>query len=54
VAQKYAAGFVVRENERGRSSADFDYRIVAHPVGASEQRFPAVKEPRVPRHRVRH
>jgi hypothetical protein len=54
VAQKYAAGFVVRENERGRSSVDFDYRIVAHPVGVSEQRFPPVKEPRVPRHRVRH
>lgn len=40
VAQKYQAGFIVRETQHGRSSLDFDYRIVAHPIGASEQRFP--------------
>jgi len=46
VAQKYEGGFIVREAEHGRSSVYFDYRIVAHPLGASDQRFPAY----TPRH----
>jgi hypothetical protein len=48
VAQKFQAGFIVRETQRGRSSLDFDYRIVAHPIGASEQRFPQVNIKRPP------
>jgi hypothetical protein len=40
VAAKYEGGFIVRENERGRSSVNFDYRVVAHPVGSSEARLP--------------
>jgi len=31
VAAKYEGGFIVRETEHGRSSIDFDYRVVAHP-----------------------
>lgn len=42
VAAKYERGFIVREAERGRSSIDFDYRIVAHPLGASDVRLPLV------------
>ena len=42
VAQKYEAGFIVRENEHGRSTVDFDYRILAHPIGASEARLPVL------------
>lgn len=47
VAAKYEGGFIVRENERGRSSVDFDYRILAHPLGTSEVRLPQlnVKRP---------
>jgi hypothetical protein len=48
VAQKFERGFIVREAEHGRSSVDFDYRVVAHPVGSSEQRFPAYTPPRQP------
>lgn len=50
VAQKFQAGFIVRETQRGRSSLDFDYRIVAHPIGASEQRFPQANIKRPPGH----
>jgi hypothetical protein len=42
VAAKYVRGFVVRELERGRSSLDFDYRIVARPHGVSDDRLPQV------------
>jgi len=49
VAQKYEGGFIVREAEHGRSSVDFDYRVVAHPMGTSNQRFPAYTPPRRPR-----
>jgi len=42
VSAKYEGGFVVRENERGRSSVYFDYRIVAHPHGVSDARLPRV------------
>ncbi len=40
VSRKAASGFVVREIERGRSNLDFDYRIVAHPVDATNDRLP--------------
>jgi hypothetical protein len=46
IARKFEGGFIVREAEHGRSSVDFDYRVVAHPLGASGQRFPAY----APRH----
>ncbi|HEY2474001.1 MAG TPA: hypothetical protein VGI19_04285 [Candidatus Cybelea sp.] len=42
VSGKYGAGFVVRETERGRSSLYFDYRVVAHPIGASPDRLPEI------------
>lgn len=50
VSQKYERGFIVRESERGRSTLEFDYRILAHPIGATDARFPAVHEmvPRPP------
>jgi hypothetical protein len=40
VGRKSALGFQVRENERGRANVDFDYRIVAHPIDASNDRLP--------------
>jgi hypothetical protein len=40
VSAKYEGGFIVRENEHGRSSVSFDYRVVAHPFGASDVRLP--------------
>lgn len=42
VAQRTSAGFYVRENQGGRSSGDFAYRIVAHPYGVNEPRLPLV------------
>ncbi len=47
VSAKYEGGFIVRENERGRSSVHFDYRVVAHPYGASDARLPrlSIKPP---------
>ncbi|HVR45958.1 MAG TPA: hypothetical protein VMT95_04925 [Candidatus Binatia bacterium] len=49
IAAKYEGGFMVRENERGRSSVDFDYRVVAHPIGSSDARLPRLnlKPPQV-------
>jgi len=51
VAAKYEGGFIVRETEHGRSSIDFDYRVVAHPYGANEARLPELnlKAPRIRR-----
>ena len=47
VAYKSPAGFEVREIQGGRSTLSFDYRIVAHPAGASVQRLPVLgPEPR--------
>jgi hypothetical protein len=40
VAQKTAAGFVVRETRSGRSTLDFEYRIVARPGDAAVARLP--------------
>jgi hypothetical protein len=42
VSQKYEGGFIVREIEHGRSNIMFDYRVVAHPVGSTDQRLPAI------------
>jgi hypothetical protein len=55
VAAKYEGGFIVREAEHGRSSVYFDYRVVAHPYGASDARLPQVtlKPPPIP-HLPRH
>jgi hypothetical protein len=54
VAAKYEGGFIVREAEHGRSSIYFDYRVVAHPYGASDARLPQLsiesRFPRLPRH----
>ena len=41
VSVKTPAAFQVRETLRGRNSLAFDYRIVAHPLGASNDRLPA-------------
>ena len=38
VSVKTPAAFQVREVQRGRSSLEFDYRIVAHPLDASDDR----------------
>ena len=40
VSIKTYSAFQVRENEHGRSSVAFDYRIVAHPIDASNDRLP--------------
>lgn len=42
VAQRTAAGFVVRENQGGRSTIAFGYRIVAKPLDGSRQRLPLI------------
>jgi hypothetical protein len=44
VSRKTALGFQVREIERGRGNVDFDYRIVAHPIDASNDRLPTAAE----------
>ncbi len=45
VTQKTPAGFVVRENDNGRSTLDFEYRIVAAPLGDRSARLPAYVAP---------
>jgi len=40
VSMKTPAAFQVRETEHGRSSLEFDYRIVAHPLDAKSDRLP--------------
>jgi hypothetical protein len=40
VTDKTSAGFTVRENEGGRSTLAFSYRIVAKPYGVSKPRLP--------------
>jgi hypothetical protein len=50
VSMKTASAFQVRETERGRSNLEFDYRIVAHPLGAKDDRLPPA--PAMPRHRL--
>lgn len=48
VAEKYQGGFVVREAMGGRSSVAFDYRVVAKPLGAPNERLPVMRTPRFP------
>jgi hypothetical protein len=40
VSRKTASGFQARETEHGRANLDFDYRIVAHPIDAPNDRLP--------------
>jgi hypothetical protein len=42
VSIKTPTAFQVREVEHGRSSLEFDYRIVAHPLDADNDRLPPV------------
>jgi hypothetical protein len=47
VTQRSAAGFAVRENQGGRSTLAFTYRIVAKPYADNSPRLPAtISEPR--------
>lgn len=51
VSFKGSAGFQVREVEHGRSSIDFDYRIVGRPFAASNDRLPPappIRRPNLP------
>jgi hypothetical protein len=48
VSIKTPSAFQVRETERGRSSLEFDYRIVAHPLNATEDRLPLAPAARKP------
>jgi hypothetical protein len=41
VTQKTSGGFTVRENQGGRSTVAFQYRIVARPLGVNAARLPA-------------
>jgi hypothetical protein len=48
VSMKTPAGFQVREDERGRTSVAFDYRIVARPIDANGDRLPPAPRLRRP------
>jgi hypothetical protein len=45
VTNKSASGFAVKENQGGRSTLAFSYRIVAKPFGQSQPRLPMVLTP---------
>jgi hypothetical protein len=49
VSQKTRSAFQVRETEGGRSRLEFDYRILAHPLDAKNDRLPAAPAMRMPR-----
>jgi hypothetical protein len=49
VSMKTASGFQVRENAGGRSRVEFDYRIVAHPFDAKNDRLPIAPAMRRPK-----
>jgi hypothetical protein len=49
VSSKTASAFQVRESEGGRSRLEFDYRIVAHPLDAKNDRLPIAPTMRIPR-----
>ena len=49
VSSKTATAFTVRESEGGRSRLQFDYRIVAHPLDAKNDRLPVAPAMRRPR-----
>lgn len=49
VSEKTRTEFQVREDENGRSRLEFDYRIVAHPIDAKNDRLPPAPSMRMPR-----
>jgi hypothetical protein len=49
VSEKTPSAFQVRESEGGRSTLEFDYRIVAHPLDAKNDRLPPAPAMRMPR-----
>jgi hypothetical protein len=49
VGMKTPSAFQVRETERGRDTLSFDYRIVAHPLDAKNDRLPLAPAVRLPR-----
>jgi hypothetical protein len=53
VSQKTPSAFQVRESQGGRSRLEFDYRIVAHPLDAKNDRLPPAPSMRMPRERSR-
>jgi hypothetical protein len=57
VTDKTRAGFTVRENEGGRATLAFSYRIVAKPFGVDKPRLPmesiAARRPAPAIHRYR-
>ncbi len=52
VSEKTPSAFQARETEHGRSSLAFDYRIVAHPLDAKNDRLPLAPRMRMPRERM--
>ena len=48
VSEKTPTAFQVRESEGGRSRLEFDYRIVAHPLDAKNDRLPLAPAMRMP------
>jgi len=48
VADKTPSGFSVRENQGGRSTLAFDYRIVAKPYADTTKRLPMIQMPAKP------
>jgi hypothetical protein len=53
VSMKALKGFQVRETDHGRSSLEFDYRIVAHPLDADNDRLPGAPAIRAPENIMR-
>ena len=53
VSMKTTTAFQVREFEHGRSSLEFDYRIVAHPFDADSDRLPLAPEISKPKNIIR-
>jgi|HubBroStandDraft_4_1064222.scaffolds.fasta_scaffold00003_15 hypothetical protein len=53
VSSKAVSAFQVREGEGGRSRVEFDYRIVAHPLDAKNDRLPVAPAMRMPREGMR-
>jgi hypothetical protein len=49
VSEKTPTAFQVRESDGGRSRLEFDYRIVAHPLDAKNDRLPLAPAMRIPR-----
>jgi hypothetical protein len=49
VSSKTPSGFQVRETERGRSTLEFDYRIVGRPLDAKIDRLPLAPVMKIPK-----